>query len=142
MATINKYRVTSDVSPVLDFLRIIAGGVLIFVGLHFGAHPNDITGMLGSTSGFLSLFAVHYIMMCHLAGGLMLMLGIASRIAAIVQLPILLGALVLTSRGGFGTIYTNFWFTLILFIVMLLVSYYGSGRYSLDEAMRDRKKTW
>lgn len=141
MATIDRpYHDVHHVSPMVDILRMITGGILIFVGIHFGSHPSDILGMLGNTSGFLSLFVVHYIMMCHLAGGLMLMLGLATRIAAIVQLPILLGGLVLTSRGGLGTIYTNFWFTLAVFLALLVVSYYGSGRYSLDAAMRDRKE--
>jgi len=141
MATLDRpYHDTHAASIVIDILRMLAGAVLIFIGIHFGSNPADVSGLIGNNSGFLSLFAVHYIMFSHLAGGVLLMLGLLTRIAAIAQLPILLGALIFTSQGGLGTIYTNFWFTLAVLVVLLLVSYYGSGRFSLDEKFRERRK--
>jgi putative oxidoreductase len=128
------------VSPLIDIMRMILGVILIIMGIRFGANPHDVFYVIGGSTGFLSLFIVHYIVMCHVVGGILLVLGLITRVAAIVQLPVLVGALILTSANGYGSIYTSFWFTLVVLIMLLAVSYYGSGRYSLDAAMKERKQ--
>ena len=142
MDTINHpYRETAAVSPIVDIIRIVLGAILLIMGIRFGGNPHDVLGTVGNHTGFMSLFVVHYIVMCHLVGGVLLVLGLISRIAAIVQIPILIGAVIFAIIGdGYGSIYTQFWFPLVVLAMLFVVSYYGSGRYSLDEAMRERRK--
>lgn len=136
------YRESAAVSPILDVTRIAVGGILLFMGIRFGGHPRDVLAMVADLNGFMSLFVVHYIVMSHIVGGIMLIIGLLSRIAAIVQLPILVGAIVLAFAGdGYGSIYTNAWFPIAVLVMLLIVSYYGSGRLSLDSAMREKKRS-
>ena len=141
MTTIGRpYHELAETSIVVDVIRMITGALILIMGIRFAAHPHDVLGVIGNSSGFLSFFVVHYIVMCHLVGGVMLMLGFYSRLAAIVQLPILAGAMMLTTHNGLGSIYTSFWFALAVFLMLLVVGYYGSGRFSLDANMRDKKR--
>jgi putative oxidoreductase len=142
MATVQKtYHDMFMMDGIMTAVRVILGVLLIWIAIQFGRNPHDILEAVGNTNGFMSLFVIHYIMMCHFTGGVLLILGMITRVAAAVQLPILIGALTLTIGGdGYGSIYTQFWFALVVFIMLIAVTWYGAGRYSIDEAMRDRKK--
>lgn len=143
MATVQRtYHESTAMDTAMAAVRVIVGGILIWMGIQFGRNPHDVLEAFGNTDGFMSLFVVHYIMMCHFAGGVLLMLGLITRIAAIVQIPILVGAMAMTIGGdGYGTIYTQFWFALIVFVMLVAVAWYGAGRYSLDDSMRDRSRS-
>ena len=80
--------------------------------------------------------ALHYVMLAHLVGGLMLTIGFLTRIAALVQIPILVGAVFIVHRSeGLLVIGQSLEFSaLVLFLlVVLLVS--GAGRLSLDHVI-------
>lgn len=139
MATVHRtYHEVAIADAVMAVVRVLLGGILIWMAIQFGRNPHDV---LALDTGFMSLFVVHYIMMCHFTGGVLLILGLVTRVSAAVQIPILLGAMALTIGGnGYGSIYTQFWFALLVFIMLVAVTYYGGGRYSIDDAMRDRRK--
>lgn len=141
MATVQRtYHEVSVADAVMAAVRVILGVILIWMAIEFGRNPHDVLA-LDNTNGFMSLFIVHYIMMFHFTGGVLLILGLVTRISAAVQIPILVGAMGLTIGGdGYGSIYTQFWFALLVFIMLIAVTYFGGGRYSIDESMRDKRR--
>ncbi|HXQ79934.1 MAG TPA: DoxX family protein [Opitutaceae bacterium] len=76
---------------------------------------------------------LHYVMLAHFVGGGMLAIGFLTRIAALVQIPILAGAVFIVHRsdGLFAMGQSLEFSALVLFLlVIFLVS--GAGPFSVD----------
>jgi putative oxidoreductase len=81
----------------------------------------------------------HYIVPAHLVGGLLLVLGLLTRLAALVQIPILLGAvfylhlpqLMVMNVESRQSLELS---ALVLFLTCLIFLH-GSGRLSLDHVL-------
>jgi putative oxidoreductase len=122
----------------LDFLRVILGAMLIWKGIEFGRNPKDI--QIVSDNGpfdFLSLIMIQYIIMAHFAGGILIMLGLITRLAIVFQVPVLLGAILFIPISHSGPFYMNELTAAFIFLSLVLLLIYGSGRYSLDEFMKN-----
>ena len=79
-------------------------------------------------------------MLAHLCGGLLLALGLVTRIAAFVQLPALLGAVfVVHLQEGFFTTEQNLEFSLLVLFLLVLAFLHGPGEWSLDRCLADRR---
>jgi uncharacterized membrane protein YphA (DoxX/SURF4 family) len=71
----------------------------------------------------------------------MLTIGLLTRLAAVVQLPILCGAMLFVHwRDGLFTRAQNLEFTLFVLFTLVLVAAYGPGRWSLDYHLFERVK--
>jgi putative oxidoreductase len=82
--------------------------------------------------------AAHYVIPVHLVGGVMLLLGLATRYAAVAQIPLLVGAIFYVYLPRFATLELrqNLEFTGLVLFLLCVVSVYGSGRYSVDYVLR------
>lgn len=79
---------------------------------------------------------LHYVMLAHFLGGLLLTIGFLTRIAALVQIPVLAGAVFFVHRqdGLFAMGQSLEFSALVLFLlVVFLVN--GAGKLSLDHAV-------
>jgi len=79
---------------------------------------------------------LHYVMLAHLIGGALLLVGFFTRLAALSQIPILAGAVFIVHRqdGLFAMGQSLEFSALVLFLlVIFLIS--GAGRLSLDHAV-------
>ncbi len=129
----------------IDLIRIYLGlGLMIRGLLNIGGEGRSVLvdqiNSIGSTWAVPYLLG-HYIILAHALGGLFLMLGILTRISAIVQIPILLGAVLFIHAGqplltgGLGLE-----FSLLVLILLILVAWCGPGRLSMDVAAFHRIK--
>src|SRR5690606_4764314 len=105
---------------VLEYLRI-ALGIFIFVkGVMFISDYRGLQHMIEMSQfkGYASGIA-HLIAFAHLAGGPMIALGLKTRFACLVQIPILIGAVLFT---GFGRgIYAQEYYLFEALITLLLL---------------------
>ncbi len=127
-----KHRLTG-----IDSLRILLGGILIWKGIAFGSNQYDIPVVTDNGPfDFLSLTLAQYIVIAHLAGGFLILIGLVTRIAILFQIPILVGAVIYTPTAGSHSFYANE--TLAVFVSLLLIAFlfYGSGAFSADEYLR------
>lgn len=120
----------------LDLVRIYLGLGLLTRGIVFLADPSSYTALLpgGAESPFATFALVHYVGLSHLAGGLLLMVGMLTRLAALVQIPVLAGAAFLVhlpATGPFGQAFALAGFVLALLVVFAV---WGGGPWSLDQA--------
>jgi uncharacterized membrane protein YphA (DoxX/SURF4 family) len=124
----------------VEALRIFLGIGLILKGIHFIIRPEQAEAFIAKASlpfwGFLS---IHLIIILHIAGGTLLVLGLLTRIAALIQIPILLGALFLIhlDQGLFSQEQSLEYVILVLFLLVFFVLY-GGGIFSIDQAIRNR----
>ena len=124
----------------LDLVRIYLGLGLLARGLTFLADPAAYTGLLpgGAESPFATLALVHYVGLSHLAGGLFLTLGMLTRVAALIQVPILAGAAFLVHLPSVGLLSPAFAFSALVLALLVVLTIWGSGPWSLDRAVERR----
>ncbi|WP_412062575.1 DoxX family membrane protein [Rubrivirga sp. IMCC45206] len=122
----------------LDLIRIYVGVGLAVRGTLFLSDPGAYTSLLpgGAESPFAALALMHYVGLSHAAGGLLLALGLLTRIAALAQLPILVGAGLLVHLPADGLFSQEFAFAAFVAVVLAVLSVWGSGPWSLDEAVQ------
>ena len=121
----------------LDCVRIYLGLGLLARGLLL--ITNTSTGYfvdLLQRSGqpwLLTGALLHYVMLAHFIGGALLTIGFLTRIAAIVQIPILLGAVFIVHRqDGLFAMGQSLEFSALVLFLLVIVAVSGAGKYSLD----------
>jgi putative oxidoreductase len=125
-----------------DLLRIYLGVALFIRGALFVANPDRLVGLVGSSGDwFVPLLVAHYVGIAHLGGGILLALGVATRVAALVQIPVLLGAVFLVHWGD-GLLRAGQSLELAGLVLAMLVTYavFGAGPLSLDHRARAQQR--
>ena len=129
----------------LDCIRIYLGLGLLARGLLLVS--NTSTGYMidllqkSGNSWLMTGALLHYVMLAHFIGGAMLAFGFLTRIAALIQIPILAGAVFIVHRqdGLFAMGQSLEFSALVLFLLIVFVVS-GAGRLSLDHAVFGERK--
>ncbi len=121
----------------LDLVRIYLGlglfvrGVLMFTSTR-ADHITEIIQRTGHT-WLLTAALLHYVAIAHFVGGLLLMAGLLTRIAAGVQVPILAGAVLLIHRtDGLFAPSQSLEFSALVLVLLTVVMLSGAGPLSVD----------
>lgn len=121
----------------LDCVRIYLGLGLLARGLllitntttPFMVDLMQRSGQSWLTSGML----MHYVMMAHFVGGLLLTIGFLTRIAAAVQIPILFGAVFFVHRqDGLFALGQSLELSALVLFLLIIFTIAGAGKLSLD----------
>ncbi len=117
----------------LDIIRIFLGLVLIAKGISF-VNTEMIVNMLSTTAvQFLSIAIAHYVILTHIAGGVLITIGLLTRFAVLLQIPILVGAIVFVNiSSGFFAINSDLPFSVLVLSLLVFFLIYGSGPWSVD----------
>jgi uncharacterized membrane protein YphA (DoxX/SURF4 family) len=120
----------------LEVLRIFLGIALFARGVLFvlggSAAVLDLV-RAGGMDYFLPALALQAVTGLHLIGGLMLALGLLTRVAALIQIPVLLGAVYVASlQGGLLTVEQSLELSVLVLFLLCIFFVYGSGPVSLD----------
>lgn len=114
-----------------DAIRV-GFGVFIFIkGIQFSTETQYLVDLIApnmSTMG--SVFIVHYVAMAHLCGGLFIVMGMLTRLTIIIQIPILLGAVLINFTGVMDL--ENLLQAVFALLLATFFVVYGSGRHSVD----------
>lgn len=140
MATDSNKAWWRDPSVGLDLIRIYLGVGLLVRGALFISRPDILVEFLKRTnSWFIPLAAAQYVVAAHLCGGILLALGLGTRVAAAVQIPPLLGAVLFVHIGeGLLTAGQSLEFAALVLIMLVAFSVFGSGHLSLDAWLAKR----
>lgn len=128
----------------LDILRIALGLFLCFKGVEFANNMNRLMGLMSNQVPFSSLTLVllsHYILGAHLLGGFLLTVGLLTRFACFIQIPVLLGAIIFinTSPAVMGQ-FSELFFSLLVLVLLIYFLIIGSGPWSLDKVIERGNK--
>ncbi len=129
----------------LDLFRIILGCFITYKGLYFTTNINtlEITAS-GINAHFAGLTIAHYVVFAHMLGGPMILFGVFTRFACLIQLPILIGAVFLVNYPkGFLSIgqHMELWTSILVLVGLLVFIVFGAGRYSVDARRRKETET-
>jgi len=119
----------------LGLVRISLGIFLLAKGLLFAEYASEVFQAV-SASPFLVVGHSKATMLAsitHIIGGILLILGYQTRLAALLQIPILLGAVFLVNmRNGIHWQNTELWVATAVLALLLVLMVKGGGRPSLD----------
>jgi uncharacterized membrane protein YphA (DoxX/SURF4 family) len=118
----------------LDFIRIALGIFLMIKGIQFLNKMVSAVGTTISSDSFALIMVSHVVVFAHIAGGLMIAVGLFTRYAAIAQIPILIGALLfLRSNEGALAPYSQWVLTVVALLLLCLFAIVGNGPWSVEK---------
>lgn len=124
---------------VIDAMRIYLGIGLFFKGIYFMVHRDELLRLMDQLGNlwFIPVAIAHYVVPIHLIGGVMLAFGLLTRVAALSQIPILLGAAlyIYLPKSMLFEPRQSLEFSVLVLFLLCLVFAYGAGRFSLDYVM-------
>ena len=126
---------------VLDIIRVYLGVGLFVRGALFVGETSGVGELVDlSQFDFASAALIHYITFSHLIGGLLLAVGFFTRIAAAVQIPILMGAVfVVHLEEGLLSANQSLEFSTLVLFLLAVVFVFGPGRWSADHYVFERE---
>lgn len=121
-----------------DLIRIYLGAGLAVRGILFLRDPSWIGDMLANQSGFWP----HVIAIGHLAGGVLLAVGLFTRFAAAVQvLPVLGAVIMLHLREDLASENQSLEFSALVLVMLIFFAFFGAGEWSLDHQRQTQRAT-
>lgn len=133
----------------LDIIRIALGIFLCYKGIDFLRNTSELISLMQNTSPFSAFLIVllgHYVTFAHIIGGFFLTIGMFTRAACLIQLPILLGAIVFININAAQAAFSPYSELFLSIIVLLLLFYFliiGNGPISVkipdEEHLKEHK---
>jgi putative oxidoreductase len=137
----------------LDILRIALGVFLCYKGFQFLNNMGTLLDMMNNRLSF-NAFAVivlsHYIVFAHILGGFLLALGLLTRFACLIQIPILIGAVFLINSSSANLLspISEMWLSIIVLLLLIVFLIVGNGAWSFewfvqhDKPHKRRRSNW
>ncbi len=120
-----------------SLIRSFLGMALFVRGWIFFTDPGAVTALAGDNALFMWY---SYVTMGHLIGGFLLMMGLLTRIGALMQIPILFGAVFMVHTGQHLASPGQSLELAVMVLVLLAVFFlFGPGPFSLDTWLAGRK---
>jgi putative oxidoreductase len=121
---------------ILDLIRMLLGIFLVMKGSVFllkYAFLRDLILQTGAIkqSPALITFLIFYITYVHLVGGVLIFLGLFTRVAALLQLPIVFGAVFFVNILS-SYVNSELWLSIMAMALLTLYVIIGSGPLSID----------
>jgi uncharacterized membrane protein YphA (DoxX/SURF4 family) len=120
----------------IDFFRMILGAFITYKGLDFITNMDQLEM---TASGFNVWFAgasiAHYIVFVHILGGPLLAVGLFTRIICLLNVPVLIGAVILVNYPkGFLSMGNHMELEISILVLagLILFMIFGGGKFSID----------
>jgi putative oxidoreductase len=130
----------------LDIIRIALGKFLFWKGIDFLRNTSDLISMMelrSPFSGFVIILLGHYVAFAHIIGGFFLTIGMFTRAACLIQIPILLGAVIFVNINATKDAFSPYSELFLSIIVLLLLIYFliiGNGPLSVKMPPEEHAK--
>ena len=120
-----------------SLIRFFVGTALFVRGWVFFSNPDAVMELAREESLFIWF---SYVTFGHLIGGLLMMVGFHTRLAALFQAPILVGAVFIVNAGvKLSSVNQSMELAVMVLVLLLVYSIFGSGSFSLDKYLEDKK---
>jgi len=128
----------------MDIVRIALGIFLVYKAVDFLNNMSDLVSLMSQNTSFGSfayILAGHYVVFAHLLGGILLIFGVLTRFACVIQIPVLIGAIFFV--GTNREMLRPYSELLISIVVLLLLVYFliaGNGPLSVKLEEQEKVK--
>jgi len=127
----------------LDIIRIILGIFLCYKGIDFLQNMGSLMSIMSNKVQFNSLMFIvlgHYVVFAHIVGGILLIIGLFTRFACLIQIPILLFAVLLINTGNnMMRPYSEFFLSLVVLLLLIYFLIVGNGPWSFKLADDEKR---
>jgi putative oxidoreductase len=125
-------------SLLLFIARIVLGLILLLKGIFFFSHAQELKGLILASRFAAGVgFWAGYVSFAHFFGGVFLILGLLTRLSALLQLPVILGALLfILPRQGVVQTGPDMVLSLVVLALLVLVLIKGAGNLSMDAYLK------
>jgi putative oxidoreductase len=123
----------------LALLRLALGASLILRGVNFLNDTPELEKLINSSAlhEYTNLLK-HVIPWIHVVGGFLLIIGLFTRFAAFIQIPVLLGAVIfIHSKKSIFTAEVDLSYSVIILILLVVFVIEGSGQLSLAQFFKE-----
>jgi putative oxidoreductase len=130
----------------LDVIRIVLGILIFFKGIAIVSNTAVLQDLLLKNnvfgfSGMMTSVAVHIVGFVHLVGGILITIGLLTRFAVVIQIPILLCAVFFVNLSrGFSVLNSELWLSVMVLLLLVLFWVIGSGPFSVDHQMKRKPR--
>jgi putative oxidoreductase len=127
----------------LVLLRVALGICLFFKGIIFISNTAALERLIAGTvlEGASVPWLSYVITWIHLLGGFLIIIGLLTRWAVLIQIPVLLGAVIfINATKGVFAAESEFGFSLVILLLLLFFLVEGGGPLSLDNYFRKNPK--
>jgi putative oxidoreductase len=118
----------------LDIIRIALGLFLCYKGVDYLNNMSTMLNLITSKmsfGSFTSMLMSNYIAFAHILGGILLVLGVLTRFACLIQLPILLGAIFFINLSPeMYRPFSELALSILVFLLLVLFLVVGNGKLS------------
>lgn len=126
----------------LDIVRILLGVFLCYKGVDFMMNMSSMLSLLTNKmdfGAFSSMIMSNYIAFAHILGGVLLILGVLTRFACVIQIPILLGAIFFVNTDLYRP-FSALLLPIVTLLLLILFLVVGNGRLSFLSFKEDKKR--
>jgi putative oxidoreductase len=119
--------------------RVMLGVCLVVQGIYFLNNAQTLEQAIESSSLHtldLSAGLAMLITWAHILGGTLIVIGLFTRVAVWVQLPIIAGAIIFINKHAMALTHSDLLFTLFILILLILFAVDGGGQTSMDHYLK------
>ena len=141
MAILHQLDKWSTTHPrLLLLLRAALGIALIAKGVSFISDMMSFKALLSASSfNFLPDWMAIVVTWIHLLCGFLITIGLFTRMSALIQIPILIGAVIINASSGIFTPGSELIFSLMVLALLVFFLFEGGGELSLDEFIKKHR---
>jgi uncharacterized membrane protein YphA (DoxX/SURF4 family) len=129
----------------MDIVRIALGIFLCYKGVDFLFNMSRLISLMPNRSSFgdfAYIMAGQYVVFAHILGGIFLILGLFTRFACAIQIPILLGAVIfVNSNREMLQPYSELLFSILILLLLIYFLIIGNGPWSFKIPEEENKRT-
>lgn len=127
----------------LDIIRIVLGCFLVYKGIDVLQNSSDIVAVMKNRSSFgdfAFILAVHYAAFAHIVGGGLLIFGLFTRVACLIQIPVLIGAILFVGTSGdMLRPYSELFLSVLVLLLLIYFLIVGNGPWAIRIPEEKRK---
>jgi putative oxidoreductase len=126
----------------LALFRVALGATLLLRGVAFLNDPVKLGTLIKDNDlGQYQDLLTNSIPWIHIGGGFLIMIGLFTRFAAFIQIPVIVGAIIfVTSKRGLFKAETDFSLSIIILLLTLVFVVEGSGPLSLANYFKEEQE--
>ncbi len=129
----------------LDIIRIALGVFLLYKGIDFLRSTSDLVSLMSLRSPFGSFLIIllgHYVTFAHILGGFFLTIGMFTRAACLIQVPILIGAIIfVNSSSNVLRPYSELFLSILILLLVIYFLIVGNGPLSVKFPEEEKKRS-
>jgi putative oxidoreductase len=117
----------------LDIVRILLGAFLCYKGVSFLMNMGQMLDLLTnkmSFGSFTTMLMSNYVAFAHILGGLLLIMGVLTRFACLIQIPILLGAVFFLNTALYRP-FSEVMLSILVLLLLIVFLVVGNGPIQL-----------